>query len=52
MKTMRLTKEQILSQIRYESASGQHTFTMCECARQGCRGSKCLRCWKEKLEEK
>ena len=48
---MKLTKEQILSQIKYEEAEGVHTFIMCRCGRKGCRGSLCSLCWKEKLDE-
>ena len=51
MRTMRLTKEMVEAQIRYETAPGIHTFTMCRCGRHGCRGSLCYRCWEEKLRE-
>ena len=51
MKTMKLTKEMIEAQIKYEEAEGQHTFTMCRCGRNGCRGSLCSECWKEKLKQ-
>ena len=44
-------KQLIKNQIKYESAPGEHTFSMCKCGRQGCRGSKCLKCWEEELEK-
>ena len=47
---MRITREIIKSEIAYEGADGIHTFTMCECGRQGCRGTRCLECWEEQLK--
>ena len=41
MKTMKLTKEMIEAQIKYEEAEGQHTFTMCRCGRNGCNADTC-----------
>jgi hypothetical protein len=40
---------EIIREIKYQLAKGEHTFTMCECGRHGARGSKCWECWLEKL---
>ena len=50
-----MKKEEILiicNNIKYELAEGEHTFTMCECGRHGCRSSKCWECWVEHLKER
>ena len=46
------TGREILENIRYEEHEGVHTFTMCKCGRQGCRGSKCVLCLNEEFEQK
>ena len=47
-----MKKEEVLKSLAYEKASGLHTFSMCECGRMGCRGSKCVLCLKESLGDK
>ena len=51
LQSIKLTKEYIEHQIKYESVKGNHTFSMCRCNRQGCRGTLCLLCWQEKLKD-
>ena len=36
--------KELCREIKYELADGTHTFTMCECGRHGCRGSRCWEC--------
>lgn len=38
-------------ELRYETKSGSHTFTMCECGRQGRRSYKCILCLNEELDK-
>ena len=41
---MQRTREQIINEWKYEQSSGEHTFSMCKCGRQGCRRYKCILC--------
>lgn len=38
------TRKKLASKIRYELSKGEHTFTMCNCGRNGCRGEMCWEC--------
>lgn len=41
--------EWALSELKYEEATGIHTYTMCNCGRKMCRVNKCVLCWKEDI---
>jgi len=45
------TKEVILWEIAWNNKEGMHTFSMCKCAREGCRGETraCILCLEEEL---
>ena len=40
----------IINKIKYELQKGTHTFTMCSCGRNGCRGILCWECLLEMLK--
>lgn len=37
-------REFIGANIRHELRKGTHTYTMCECGRNSCRGGRCWEC--------
>jgi len=43
-------QQEILSQLSYEERSGEHTFSMCQCGRQGSRSSDCSKCLREEAK--
>lgn len=44
-------RNKLIDTIKYEIASGTHTFTMCKCGRSGCRSGKCVYCLLEDLKD-
>ena len=44
------TKRWILSEIKYENASGIHTYHKCECGRKKARNVMCSLCWGDYLK--
>ena len=43
------TRRYIESEIRYEEASGIHTYHQCDCGRMRTRSGRCATCWTDLL---
>lgn len=43
-------RAEIISAIKYELSKGTHTFSMCQCERNGTRAGKCWECLLEELK--
>ena len=46
------TREWVESAIRYEEATGIHTYHNCDCGRDICRSMMCTECWRDLLTRK